>query len=315
LDLPEDTAPSVSSLDDAALAVSTLEGELIAAETKPQFDALFRRAQDLTKQIEGDERLGPLEQAAVDQHLRELLIRARIAYDRNRDAARSVLAESTERLELSEESLSDAETIAQVQEVRSDLRLTRETLRAVNAWAPRDAQARVWEQWQRANQTAWTKLNECWSRNEGELHAILDQAEADMDRGNPRSAKARIKQFHERARNAEGSHASMKKLRSRARQLWERATAASKEQHEAYVVIARKRLDYLRTLADRAAQNRRKVESEVSVLEAKLQQAQTDVAAALLRGQLEERRKQLRRLDAESAGLVRRIGETEEAVT
>jgi hypothetical protein len=107
----------------------------------------------------------------------------------------------------------------------------------------------------------------------------------------------------------------MKKLRSRARQLWERATAASKEQHEAYVVIARKRLDYLRTLADRAAQNRRKVESEVSVLEAKLQQAQTDVAAALLRGQLEERRKQLRRLDAESAGLVQRIGEAEGSVT
>ena len=192
--------------------------------------------------------------------------------------------------------------------MRTDLRLIREKLRAASAWAPRDVQARVWGHWQKVNQDAWTKLNECWNRNEGTLMTILDRAESDMARGNPRAAKMQIKQFHESAKSAEASHASMKKLRSRGRDLWNRATAASKEQHEAYVVIARKRLDHLRLLADRAAQNRNMVQSEVSMLEARLQQAQTDIAAALVRGQLEERRKQLRRLDVESAGLARRIG-------
>jgi hypothetical protein len=269
----------------------------------------------LVQQIDTDGNLGLLERAAVDQHLRELLQRARIDYDRNRDAARSALAESVDRLALSRESLVEAKTIAEVQEVRADLRMMRDSLRAANAWASRDDQTRVWEQWQQTNQTAWTKLNECWSRNEGTLAAVLDRTESDLERGRARAAKAQIKQFHELAKSAEGSHAAMKRLRTRARELWDRATVASKEQHEAYIIIARKRLDYLRILADRAAQNRERMESEVAALEVESKQAQTDVAAALLRGRLEERRKQLRRVDAESAGLARRIEETEKVVT
>ena len=84
LDSPEEAPPPTSSLEDAAFAVSALEGEFIAAETRPQFDELFRRAQELAQQLESDERLGPLERAAVDQHLREFLMRARVTYDRNR---------------------------------------------------------------------------------------------------------------------------------------------------------------------------------------------------------------------------------------
>ncbi len=310
----EDTTPTISSVEEAAFVVTMLEGQLIAAETKPQFDALFKRAQEFAQQIEGDGRLGAQERAAVDQHLRELLLRARVDYDRNRDAARSALMETADRLTLSIESVEEAESAAQVQEVRTDLRLIRESLKSASAWAPRDVQARVWDQWQGANQAAWAKLNECWSRNEGALSAVLERAESAMERGNPRAAKVQIKQFHELAKGAEGSHASMKQLRGRARQLWDRATAASKEQHEAYVVIARKRLDHLRTLAERAAQTRMRIEMEVGELESDLQQAQTDVAAALLRGRLEARRKELRQVDSESAGLLRRIEEAEKVV-
>lgn len=311
----EDATPTVSSVEDAATVVTELEGLLIAAETKPQYDAFFKKAQEFGQQIESDGSLGPLERAAVDQHLREMLLRARVDYDRNRDAARSVLIEAADRLALSVESVTEAETVAQVQEVRTDLRLTRESLKSANPWAPRDVQARVWEQWQGANQAAWARLNECWSRNEGVLSAILDRAESAMEHGNPRAAKVQIKQFHELAKGAEASHAAMKRLRARARHLWDRATAASKEQHEAYVVIARKRLDHLRVLAERAAQTRKRIEFEVGALESNLQQAQTDLAAALLRGQLEARRKELRRVESESAGLVRRIDEAERVVS
>jgi hypothetical protein len=107
----------------------------------------------------------------------------------------------------------------------------------------------------------------------------------------------------------------MKVLRARANALWDRATVLSREQHDAYVVIARKRLDYMRRLLMRAEQNRQRVESDVSSLEINLQQTRTDVAAALLRGQLEERRKELRRLQTETAGLIQRISETEKVVT
>jgi hypothetical protein len=315
LESSEDAPATISSIDAAASAVSMLEGELIAAETKPQFDALFRRAHELGRQIDRDETLGPLERGAVDQHLRELLMRARTEYDRRRASARSGLADTADRLRLSEESLADADTIAHIQEVRADLRLIREGLRSANAWAPRELQGRVWEQWQRANQTAWTKLNEFWSRNEDALNAVLERAEEALKRGNPRAAKGQIKGFHELAKSAEGSHGAMKRLRVRARDLWDRATVASKQQHEAYVVIARKRLDHLRLLAERTAQTRRRIEAEVTALETDLKQTQTDVAAALLRGQLEARRKDLRRIDSGSAGLLQRIDEAEKVVT
>jgi hypothetical protein len=107
----------------------------------------------------------------------------------------------------------------------------------------------------------------------------------------------------------------MKALRVRARELWDRATEVSKERHEAYVVVARKRLDYMHTLLGKAQQNRQRIEGDVAMIELNLQKAQTDVAAALLRGQLEERRRELRRLDLETSGLMQRINEAEAAVS
>ncbi len=315
MDQPEEAAPAVSSVDDAAQTISALEGELATAGTRPQFDALFKRAQALTMHIETDGSLGTQERAAVEQHLRDILKRARVDYDRNRARANSALAISAERLALFVETLAEAETIPAVQEVRADLRLVRASLQGASAWAPRDAQARAWEQWQTANQTAWNTLNERWKQNELSLAALLDRAETEMGRGNPRAAKTKIKEFHEQTKTAESSHASMKMLRVRARELWDRATIASKERHEAYVLIARKRLDYMRTLLGRTQQNRHGVESDVSTLELNLQKAQTDVAVALLRGQLEERRKELRRLESETAGLLQRISEAEKVVT
>jgi hypothetical protein len=315
LDQAEEGTPAISSVEDAAQAVSALEGDLVTAESRAQFDALFKRAQALSKQFETDESLGAQERAAVEQHVRDVLKRARVDYDRNRARAEAALAASAERLALSLETLTEADTIPAVQEVRADLRLIRESLQAASVWASRDAEARTWHLWQTANQTAWNTLNECWKRNELALAALLDRAEAEMERGNPRGAKMQIKQFHEQTKIAECSHASTKMLRVRANALWDRATVLSKEQHDAYIVIARKRLDYMRRLLMRAEQNRQRVESDVSSLEVDLQQAQTDVAAALLRGQLEGRRKELRRLQTETAGLLQRISETEKVVT
>jgi hypothetical protein len=308
-------SPVFSAVDDAAEAVSALEGELVAAQTRSQFEVLFRRGQTLAQQIELDESLGPHERAAVEQHVRDVVRRARMDYDRHRAQATSILAANTDRMNLALETLAEADTVAVVQEVRADLRLVREAMQGASAWAARDAQNRSWELWQRANQAAWDRLNELWKQNELGLAAHLDRAEAELGRGNPRGAKLEIKAFHELAKASGTSHATMKSLHSRARELWDRSTAASKERHEAYVVIARKRLDYMRTLLGKAKQNRQRIEADIAMIEANLQTAQTDVAAALLRGQLQERRKELRRLDSETNGLMQRISEAEAAVT
>jgi hypothetical protein len=305
----------ISTVDDAAEAVSALEGELVAAQTRPQFEALFRQGQTLAQQIASDESLGPHERAAVEQHVRDVVRRARSDYDQKRAQAAAVLAANTDRLNLALETVAEADTVAAVQEVRADLRLIREATQSASAWAARDAQTRSWELWQRANQAAWDRINELWKENELELASHLDRAEAELARGNPRGAKSEIKAFHELAKTSGSSHAAMKSLRSRARELWDRATAASKERHEAYVVIARKRLDYMRTLLGKAKQNRLRIEADVAAIEANLRTAQTDVAAALLRGQLEERRKELRRLDSETNGLMQRISEAETVLT
>lgn len=301
--------------EEAARAVSTLEHDLVTAGTRTEFDALFKRAQVLVKHLEQDQSLGPQERAAVERHVRDILKRGRIDYERNRAHATSALVVSVDRLELFLETLAEAGTIAAVQEVRADLRLIRESMQAAAAWAPLKMQARAWELWQSANQTAWNTLNQLWRQNEISLATVLDRAETELERGNLRAAKTQIKEFHEQAKTSESSHASMKVLRVRAREIWNRTTVASKERHEAYVVTARKRLGYMRTLLGRVHLNRQRVESDVSKLELDLQRAQTDVASALLRGQLAERRKQLRHLDSETADLVQRINEAEKIAT
>lgn len=308
MELGKEAAAIEAEFEATSQAVLALEGEFVTAESRSQFDRLFRRAQAVASTIETGAPPESPRLAAVQRHLQDILRRARSDYDRRQEVADSELAVTLDRLALSLETLGEVDSISGIQEVRADLRLIREAVRTASAWASRGSQARSWNAWQTANQTAWTILNECWKVNELALSSLLDQTATELDRGEPGVAKAKIKEFHDQAKQLETSHDALKTLRGRARELWERATVDSKERHEAYLVLARRRLEYMRTLWDAAQQRERRLAAEMSALELTLQRAQTEVAAALIRGQLDAGRKELRRLQTETARLGQRIG-------
>ncbi|HEX6507267.1 MAG TPA: hypothetical protein VF221_06515 [Chloroflexota bacterium] len=310
---PEPEEPA--GIDDLSEAVSTLEGELISASTRTEYDALMKQGQVLVQRISSAEGLGPQERAAVEYHVRDILKRARVDFDRDREICSGQLLNARERLTLLCESFEDAGSITDIQETRADLRLLRGEIESASAWAPRDDQMQTWQLWQSANQAAWQRLNELWKENEAILVTLLDGANAQLERGNPRAAKEMIKEFHAAGKARECSHEAMKGLRRRAQELWDTATEAAKAKHEAYVLVAHKRLDHLRTLLGRSSQVRQRIEGDVAHLQNQLTQAQTEVAAALIRGQIQERQKELRRVAEEAEGLAQRIADTERALT
>jgi hypothetical protein len=303
--------PHIEAVSDA---VSALEGDLCVASTRTEFDALFKRGQELAQRVATDVGLGPQERAAVEDHLRDILHRARADYDARRAQSAEGLRQARERVSLASDSLAEAQSVADVQEIRADLRLTREGLQTAGAGSARDDQAQTWSLWQATNQAAWGRLNELWTENEQALRTLLDAAQTDVEAGNPRAAKERIKSFHAMARTRECSHDAMKTLRRQAQQLWDDATRAAEQKHEAYLLVARRRLDHLRSLLGRSEQARARIEEDMRQLRDQLGRAQTDVAAALIRGQLEQREKEIRRFTAEGEVLARRIADTERSL-
>ncbi len=302
------------SIDQAAAAVSELEDILIQSSERTAFDTFFARSRAFAESLRTDDTIGTHERGALEQHIREMCRRARIEYDRRQSDANAALGLAAERLTLANETLSDIHSIAEIEEVRADLRLVRAGMESTGGWASRDMQARIWQMWQRANETAWSALTTQWTENEHSLTRILDRAEAELQAGRPRAAKDAIKSFHDRAKTDPSSRTSLKTLRQRAKELWNTSSVASKEQHDAYLAIARRRLEHMRGLLRRNESTQREVESDIGRLQAALSEAQTDVAAALLRGQIDGRHKELRRLEAEFKALEERIRETEAVV-
>lgn len=216
-----------------------------------------------------------------------------------------------ERLRLAEEALEAASTTAEVQEVRADLKLLRTSVGEAGAWSPRSEHSAAWSLWQATNQAAWEKLSSIWSTNEQRLHEMLDSADDQLKQGSPRAAKEQIKAFHTATRTHECSHQATKRLRIRAHALWDAATAAAKERHEAYLTVARRRLEHLHLVLHRAEEARERVEDMRVSLEEQLSRSETEIAAALLRRGIEEHQRELRRIAGEVEELRKRIADTE----
>jgi hypothetical protein len=247
---------------------------------------------------------------ALQHRLNELCQRARQDQKALQVAREQQQKEILESLDLAREGLSSAESVDAIQEIRADLSLLRERVQS----APRSVARAVWPSWQEINTQAWTRLNETWERNEVGLSALLDEAEVHLSEGRIRETRERIKQFHEDLAQHECSHRAVRALRSRAHALWSRADEAGKQRREQYVEQAARRLDYWKRLQARRATARQTIEREIVMLERQAGSAPTGVGAALLRGQLEERRKALHTIDLEDRQLQERIDGVERSL-
>jgi hypothetical protein len=251
---------------------------------------------------------------ALQRRINELCQRARQDQKRLAEERMERERELHDALTLSVESLSEAQTIPQIQEVRSDLAMLREQVVAESRRAPGRHNQVLWQLWQDTNQLAWARLNALWEEHAGTLAEILDNAERDLAAGNVRAAKDTIKQFHVAAAEQECSHRALRALRARAGSLWQRANDLGREKHQRYVEQAGRRVELWRHAHDRQEREIVALEQEIGLLERQVAAAPTDVGAALLRGRLADRRRALSRLENEKRDLERRIESTQVAL-
>lgn len=313
----EDAAEWEAAATRAAIELGTqidaLASEL-AAGRPGSYRAFWERLRALQEQVRHAPAIKLDDKLALHGRLRALEDRARQERREARQAAMTARAELLERLALIRELLAQATTTGEVQAARADLRLLRERLERDATMLDRASREAVWTEWQGTNQAAWEALNALWSRNEAELRRLLEQARERLEAKDVQGAREGVKTFHGSVVDLECSHRALRDLRLQAGQIWQEADAVAKQKHAAYLEHAGKRLQQWRSARARYEQSRRMLEQELTRLRAEADRATTDVALALVRGQIAQREKALVELDREEEKLVRRIEEAESAL-
>lgn len=290
--------------------VSALESAYWPDPPGKSFRSFWPQVKDLNERVRTAPAIKLDDKLRLQHHLNELCHRARVDGKRLRDEREARERELMDALTLAGETLEDARSIDEIQEVRSYIAALRERVTA----ASREVRASaLWSRWQALNQAAWAKLNETWTANEAILRATLDEAEHLLDAGNVREAKEAIKRFHTESATHQCSHQSLRNLRAQSTGLWQRANDLGREKHARYVEHTAKRIEQWRSVLHHHQRVRSALEREIAQLERQTSAAGTQIAAALLRGQLEQRRRELTRLETEDRDLEKRIEAAETA--
>lgn len=294
--------------------LSVVETDVLSHPTSSSFPNFWPRVRELNERIRTAPAIKLEDKLALQRRLNELCQSVRQTQkvrQRQNAAQKQQLLES---VSIARESLVDAETIEETQQVRADLAALRTQIAELDASFRRDDRQEIWNAWQAANQAAWDRVNAVWCANQAHLSAMLDNAQAKLAARDPRAAKDQIKAFHEAARSHECSHRSLRVLRGRAHDLWTVADELSRKKHEAYVSSAGKRLTYWSTVRERHARARLELARQIANLEERAESAPTSVGAALVRGQVAERRRALAAMEAAERALAKRIEAAESAL-
>jgi hypothetical protein len=316
-----------TSLDEAAAweaaanrAAAELAGEVegleaTLQESRPRsYRVFWENLRGLQERVRHAPAIKLDDKLALQSALRHLAERARQEQKEARQAAMAARSAMLERLELIREVVAQSTTTQDLQEARADLRLLRERLEQDAAALDRASREMIWSAWQATNQAAWDALNEVWGRNEAELRELLERARGRLAANDVQGAREGVKGFHASVTDLECSHRALRDLRALAGQIWQEADALAKQKHAAYLEHAGKRLEQWRNARARYDHSRRAIEQELNQLRAQAERAPTDVALALLRGQIAQKEKALAEIDREEDKLVQRIEAAESAL-
>lgn len=296
---------------DAAAAALAAEVDGLEAAWPGQmesFRTFWTTVKDLNERIRTAPAIKLDDKLQLQHRVNELCHQARGEQRQRAEQLREVESKLLEGLGLAQENLAEADAIPAVQEVRADLALLRSQIESSSAQLRKTG---IWERWQEINHAAWTRLTELWSENERTLAVALDEAEAQIQHLDARQAKEAIKRFHAASSELECSHRALKSMRSRAHEIWKRADEIGREKHARYLEQAAGRVERWRQSQARRRHQRASIERDIALLERQLDRASSGVGQAMLRGQIEERRKALSALQTEERQIDRQIEDVE----
>jgi hypothetical protein len=167
----------------------------------------------------------------------------------------------------------------------------------------------VWDTWQAASQDVWRHLNQLWSTNETELTSILDEAQTRLNSGNVREARDLVRRFNVESHEREASHKALRGLRARANTLWREADEVAKAKHEAYMAEAPEKVERWREVRGRNSRAIARIRGEIDDLQRGA--GQSGIAAAFAKAMIEDKMRELERLEDTNDSLEDRIEHTE----
>jgi hypothetical protein len=288
-------------------AISQLEERLWPLPVERFGQAFWPQVRGLNERVRTAPAIKLDDKLALHRRLNELCHRARQHQKSLQQQAARERDELHESIALVRETLEGDLSIRELHELRAELVALRDRLRSNESTLRRMDRQHAWQAWQQTNQLAWHRLNELWKESELILTALLNEAQARLAAGDTRAAKDKIKAFHVAAGIHECSHATLRALRGSANSLWEQADARAREKHQAYLEHARRRLGSWRAARQRNSRRLVDLEEEIAQLERQAGMASTDVAAAMARGQIAERRRAMAEVEAVNRALEQRI--------
>ncbi|GAC1403352.1 MAG: hypothetical protein NVSMB52_17350 [Chloroflexota bacterium] len=299
---------------DFLIEIRALEDEVMLIRSMASYGPLWPRMADLSDRIRTAPAIKLDDKLAFRRQLNALRERVKRDQKALKTQMATCKAEISDSLDLVREALTEATTVREVQDLRADLTSIRIRIEKEGLLLGRQGRQELWARWQAHNQTAWELLNNVWENNGHGLRSILEDAQVRLAGGEPGAVRERVKEFHTVAQDRETSRRTLQELQALAGQLWHEADALAKKKHEAFLAYSGRRTRQWKAQRIENERTQKSLAHQIEDLERRSLAATSDVGAALLRGQLMERRKTLERLESEDRALQVRIQRAESII-
>ncbi len=289
-----------------------IESEFWPEPSDPSFRSFWPRIRTLSERIRTAPAIDIEVKLNLQARIRQITKRARHDQEVYFEEHRRVKQELLDRIQAATSRGVETASPAELRELRQQLGPIRDEIERVELPTRSDRQE-VWDAWQSASQQVWQRLNDIWSSNEKELQSILSDARARLNAGNVKDTRELIRNFNSSVRNLETSHKALRTLRSEANGIWREADEVAQAKHEAFMASAGNRVEQWREVKGRNGRAIARLRSEIDELERTA--GQTDFGAAFARAMIEDKVKELERLQNTNESLEDRIEHVEAALT
>ena len=304
--LADEVAAEVSSELDA------VESEFWPEPSDPSFRTFWPRIRTLSERLRTAPAIDIENKLALLGRIRQLTKKAREDQEVYFSEQRHRKQELLDRIEELRSAALGTDDPEEIRSHRQDLAAMRQLLTEVQLPTRGDRQE-TWQAWQTATQEVWDHLSAVWTEAENDLNQLLDNAQVRLDRGQVREARELVRKFNEQVKDREVSHKSSRTLRSRANAIWKDANEVGKAKHEAFVATAPQRVERWKQVKGKNAAAITRLRAEIEQLEQNMDAS--SVAAAFARAMMDDKVRELDRLETTNDSLEERIESTEAALT
>lgn len=298
---------------EAHACIDQLERDFLAERVNSPYRRFWEQVRELNERVRVAPAIKLDDKQTLQRRINTLCQQVRQQQKIQHERAAAWQADMLQVLGLAEAGLGGAESIGEIQEIREDLTRIRARLDE-DPGTDRRARQQVWDAWQGLNRASWEKLTDLWQHNEEALTALLQQAEQRLEARDARGGRELIKDLQRRLNDEPCSRAASLQLRARARSLWQQSTQVAQEKREKYLAFLTRQIPSWQTAITRSERRRGELEREIGELERLAAAPGTAVGTALLRGQLEDRRRQLTDLLAQQEDLQKKLVNAQSAL-